>query len=367
MNSDSFEKPITVSSTKPNPERNPGLSQVNSIVLHEGPRARREVVHLPIHSSNTGEFKQHKITFRTLHNKTGQWETDPRKSFTLESEEEIRNAICFINAACDGSIPNVSGKSVLLTAPRGMDTTHIVEVVKSLSHEGKAGMLLELLHQAAQTPDLLKNLMAQAEANPAAFSEAAATLNLARFRQSYNELRKLIESSSREADCQRLLTQHPWMFGSEYSEIIDNRVLARGSQQDFVLRRTTDGFIEIVEIKTPLNGQSLFRCDESHKSHYAGSALSMVVGQVQNYIELIDAANYDIKYRDNLESSKIRAKIIIGRDGDEQQQKAIRRFNGHLHRIEIITFDQLSRVAAQVLNYLEALIPPTLSDDGIPF
>jgi hypothetical protein len=366
MTDDFSEKPIPVRSTKPNPERNPALPQVNSIVLYDGPRSRREVVHFPIHSTNTGEFKQHKITFRTLSKQKGVWQTEPSKSFTLESEDEIVAAIRFINAACDGSIPDTSGKSLLLTAPRGLDVTQIAEVVKSLSQEGKAGVLLELLHQATQTPDLLQTLIAQVEANPVAFAEAAASLNLARYRQSYNELLQLIESSGREADFQRLLTQQPWMFGSEYSEIISNRVLVRGSQQDFVLRRTTDGFIEIVEIKTPLDGQPLFRYDESHSSYYSGSALSMVIGQVQNYIDLIDVAAYELKYRDNLDSSKIRAKIIIGRDGDEEQQKAIRRFNGHLHRIEVLTFDQLSRVAARVLDYLQALIP-MFPDDDIPF
>jgi hypothetical protein len=39
------------------------------------------------------------------------------------------------------------------------------------------------------------------------------------------------------------------MFGSEYSERLENRVLTRGSQQDFVLRRTSDGYIELEEIK----------------------------------------------------------------------------------------------------------------------
>ncbi len=34
---------------------------------------------------------------------------------------------------------------------------------------------------------------------------------------------------------------------------------------------------------------------------------------------------------------KTRAKIIIGRSGDDKQLKAIRSLNGHLMRIEILT------------------------------
>ena len=46
-----------------------------------------------------------------------------------------------------------------------------------------------------------------------------------------------------------------------------------------------------------------------------------------------------------------------GRDGDEAQRHALRRFNGHLHRIEVLTFDQLSRTARRVVSYLEGLVP----------
>jgi hypothetical protein len=160
------------------------------------------------------------------------------------------------------------------------------------------------------------------------------------------------------------------MFGSEYSERLDNRNLTRGSQQDFVLRRTTDGYIELIEIKTPLEGSSLFRFDQSHRSYYAGQQLSMVIGQVQKYLEEIDAGRYEIKHRDQLDPNKVRAKIIIGRDVDDAQCQALRRFNGHLYRIEALTFDQLSRMAGQVIKYLEYLVPPTrrppFIDDDLP-
>ncbi len=47
------------------------------------------------------------------------------------------------------------------------------------------------------------------------------------------------------------------MFGSEYSELLDRRRITRDEQADFLLRRTTDGYIELIEIKTPLRGQPL--------------------------------------------------------------------------------------------------------------
>jgi hypothetical protein len=147
------------------------------------------------------------------------------------------------------------------------------------------------------------------------------------------------------------------MFGSEYSERLDRRIWVRDTQQDFVLRRTADGFIEVVEIKTPLVGRDLLRYDPSHKSFFAGPELSSVIGQVQKYIEDLDTDRTKIIAFDYEDTNKIRAKIIIGHDGSAEHQQALRRFNGHLHRIEVLTFDQLARIAGRVVSYLEELVP----------
>ncbi|HEV2606205.1 MAG TPA: Shedu anti-phage system protein SduA domain-containing protein [Microvirga sp.] len=353
------DEPFSIRSTTPDQERTPDIRQVDSLTLIELPRSRREIVHFAIHSRNTGEFKGHRIGFRTRHKVQGTWQPESAKSFTLETEEEIRAAVRFILAACEGSIPNIGGSFVVLPTPSDANTPGLQRAINALSQEGKANLLVEMLNQAAQTPELLENLMEQAARNPELFAEAAATLNLARYRQAHAGLNQLIETSNREQDFQRLLAEHPWMFGSEYSELLSNRNLVRGSQQDFVLRRTSDGYIELVEIKTPMEGRALFRFDDSHQSHYAGAALSMVIGQVQKYLEEVDAGRYEIRFRDNEDPNKVRAKIIIGRDGDEAQRQALRRFNGHLHRIEVLTFDHLSRTAGQVVSYLERLVPHT--------
>jgi hypothetical protein len=368
----SQDKPLAIRSTAPNQERNPDIRQVDSLLLSETPRSKREIVHYAIHSRNTGEFKGHRIGFRTRHKVQGNWQNDPAKSFTLETDEHIRAAVRFMLASCEGSIPNIGGNFLILPASGGENAAGLQRAINRLSEEGKSNLLIDLLNQASQTPELLENLMQHAARNPRIFAEAAATLNLARYRQAQAELLRLIETSSREHEFQKLLAQHPWMFGSEYSKVLSNRNLTRGSQQDFVLRRTTDGYIELVEIKTPLAGRDLFRFDDSHQSYYAGAALSEVIGQVQKYIEEIDASHYEIRVRDDEDVNKIRAKIIIGRDGDDAQRRALRRFNGHLHRIEILTFDELFRMARQVISYLESLIPhagrePTSDLDDPPF
>lgn len=153
-----------------------------------------------------------------------------------------------------------------------------------------------------------------------------------------------------------MLERHPWIFGSEYSELLDRRVWVRDQQQDFALRRTVDGYLEIVEIKTPLAGKTLFRYDRSHDCYVPQAELSQVVGQVIHYLDHFDANRNHIELNDSQRVNKIRAKIIIGRDGDERQQETLRRFNAHLHRMELFTFDQLLKIGRQVLSYLEEVV-----------
>jgi Domain of unknown function (DUF4263) len=172
------------------------------------------------------------------------------------------------------------------------------------------------------------------------------------------QLRQLIETDAPERAFQALLTSNPWMFGSDYSELLDRRHWTPDEQQDFMLRQTIDGFLEIVEIKTPLAGKPLFVSDPAHSTLYARSELTVVLGQVMHAIEKLDAEQYSIHARDDKDVRKIRAKIIIGRSGNTAQAEALRRLNGHLHRIEVVTFDQLVRIADQAVKALEQIIDP---------
>jgi len=166
----------------------------------------------------------------------------------------------------------------------------------------------------------------------------------------YQELKKLIENSiSEEKDYQNILSKNPWVFGSEYSELLERRVWTRDDKLDYMLRRTVDNYLEIVEIKTPIK-ESLFIYDQSHDSYHQCAKLSKVIGQVMRYITEIERSRDVILSKDKCDTLKIRATIIIGRDGNEKQQEALHNLNTHLYRIEIVTFDQLLRIAKRVLQ-----------------
>ncbi len=356
-------RPIIVQATETNNEEFPDLNGIKSTVLVRGPRVCKEVKYTKILNRHTGEVHHYALTLQTLRNKKGEWGYDEKNTITLSSEgdDEIQKLIDFLTVVRGEIVPEeTSGYLVVPTAENADYHQVIRENLVNLSAIGKGEVIAEVLALAATDSQLLDVLLERAEGAPQLFSGAAAALNLATYRVAVEKLTKLIQSSERvsEATFQNHLTENPWMFGSEYSELLDRRRWTRDEIQDFVVRRTTDGFVELIEIKTPLTGKSLFLYDTSHKSYYPSAELSKVIGQVQNYIEKLDADRHAIKANDDEDTCKIRAKIIIGRDEDIEQIKALRRLNSHLHRIEIITFDQLQRIAERVLGYLEKVLSP---------
>jgi hypothetical protein len=171
--------------------------------------------------------------------------------------------------------------------------------------------------------------------------------------QSLARLEALITEDAKEEAFQHLLEKNWWMFGNEYGGLLGKRELALGTQQDFIARRTADGFLEIIEIKRPLNGKDLiYKTNQgSHsRSHYR-QELSDAMAQVIDYIDELENNKLSIYYKEKEEVGKIRAKIIIGRDGSEEQKRSLRNLNGSLHGIEILTYDHLLRVAKKSLEY----------------
>ena len=110
-----------------------------------------------------------------------------------------------------------------------------------------------------------------------------AAVNYGRYRTALTHFQEMVDDNLPEPDYQKFLKENHWLFGSEYSELIDKRTLTVGQQLDFPLRRTVDGYIEVIEIKTTLNGESGFKWDSSHNNYYPGSAIYKHMSQILNY------------------------------------------------------------------------------------
>lgn len=341
--------------------RNPDIRMSDYVVLKSGPRAHKVATHWTIVDRNTGELHHHAIKIETYRKTRDGWFWDEEHSITLgdSEEDELTPLATFLAAILNAELPSDAGRYLVVPlSDESVSNESIRRLLDAVSSGGKAAVIAESLAIARGNPDVLCELAKSTVDDPQASKVAVATINMARFTSDLQELERLVAINASEAAFQGHLTERHWIFGSEYSELLDRRRWTRDEQQDFVVRRTADNFLEIIEIKTPLDGKDLFLEDPSHHTFYPRSELSAVVGQVTHYLEKLDTNRQAIRFEDGEDVNKIRAKVIIGRDGDANQVAALRRLNGHLHRIEILTFDQLIRIGRHVLASLEAVLLP---------
>lgn len=185
------------------------------------------------------------------------------------------------------------------------------------------------------------------------FEELGLRAILHRYKSAATELQNIIRDTEKhELDFQIFLEKNPWVFGTEYGSKLERRTFTRDDQNDFVFERTTDRFLELIEIKTPLHGKHALNWDKSRKCFFPSSPLAMAIGQVSHYLQKMDDSRSLIAMNDQQDPLKVRGRIIIGRDEDIERTKALRTLNGNLHRIEIITYDQLLRTARRVIGLI---------------
>ena len=345
--------------------KNPNVGRVVSMVLKPGPRAYRVATLYEIVDPSTNEHHHWCLKINSFdRSKSKGWSFKPTASVSLDDDgtSELGKLADFIQAAQAGRLAEPTGDYQLIPA------TQIDTIRTLLKFARKA--------DSAQRMRVVRTLLASLDVESVSPAEwvqvfeagsdgirhaVAVSSRLAEYRRVREEVAGLVSrADASEQDFQRVLGQHPWLFGSEYSELLTRRNWTRDDRLDFMLRRTADDYLEIVEIKTPIL-QPLFRYDPSHDSYAPSAPLSAAVGQVVRYIEEVERQRDAILAKDGCDTLKIRARLIIGRDVDANQKAALRSFNGHLHRLEVVTFDQLLRIADRVLSVFEEKLARTAS------
>ena len=104
----------------------------------------------------------------------------------------------------------------------GDQLTALQELIHVAPLTGKAHALVQSIQAVSDEPDSLERLAQFAAASPQA-AIATATLNFAWYNQALEELERLIDANALEADFQRRLGDSHWLFGTEYTELLDLR------------------------------------------------------------------------------------------------------------------------------------------------
>lgn len=204
---------------------------------------------------------------------------------------------------------------------------------------------------------------------------------IAQRRETVAKLRALAESSATtESDLQQLMGDAYWLFGGRYVGIADWRSIGPLDQHDIPLL-CADGTLHIVELKGP-NIPGLVR---RHRNHWiVGGPVHEAASQAMNYLRTLDehGAALETTYRKEFgvdyDMRRAFATVVIGhpahvRDADAHViDQALRSYNAHLSRVEIITYATLLDTAERALVFEDtareghAIGDPSPRDNGNP-
>lgn len=353
-----------------------GKSNVKTVTqadLKDGPQAYRIATLLELINPKTQEFHHYTLKIDQFNKTKTAWTYKPDRSVLLDGKkpDEIEKLYNFLHTAYKKKLGDISGEVHLISATDYAALENIYKAVNKIDDSDKLELVGKLLSKLDEDNSSISSFVKAFEnSNDETIQHIATASRLLEYSKSLDKLKELVRNpNSKESDFQKHLKINPWMFGSEYSEILSKRTWTRDDNLDYMLRRTVDGYLEIVEIKTAFS-DALFLHDSSHDSYYSSSKLSPVIGQVIRYIEEVERNRDSIIAKDKADTLKIRARVIVGRDGNKEHQAALRNFNAHLHQIEIITYDQLIRIADRVLSMFDVEVLPQQNDeldDEIPF
>ena len=348
--------------------RNPNVGEVFQVALKEGPRAFKIATVFEILDPKTGQLHHHHLRMDHIDRKKGGWFAKPEKSFRCD-DEEIDKLGLFLAALNGGHLTGRSGDLHVVDAQDYEQLANLLGALDRLPAHDRLELTKGLLSRFdGEGPSLTEFVKVFETARPDLTSTIAAAARLVEYEAAIAKLEELIENpDTKEAALQEHLGSNSWMFGSEYSQLLERRHWTRDDNLDYMLRRTVDGFLEIVEIKRA-NVAPLFNHDSSHDSYYPAASLSKVIGQTIRYIGETERQRDAILAKDGEETLKVRARIIIGRDGDQDQLRSLKALNAHLNQIEIMTFDQLVRVARRVVAvFREHEAPGAEEEVELPF
>ena len=156
---------------------------------------------------------------------------------------------------------------------------------------------------------------------------------------------------------QKWIYNNNWLFGVNYQKPIEKiKINITGIIPDYLFP-TLDGFVDILEIKLPVN--QVINEDTSHIGSWKWSSeTNVAIGQVVNYLGEIDRMRLEIEknikteYGYDISLLKPRAYILIGdsSDWDGGKKEGLRKMNHALHGIEVLTYKDLLDRGNQAIN-----------------
>jgi hypothetical protein len=184
--------------------------------------------------------------------------------------------------------------------------------------------------------------------------------NITYFRTKLDEFKSRLKSELHETkgsnSWQKWIYDNNWLFGIKYHPPIQKEKIGFDQIPDFLFP-TTDGFLDILDIKKP--SFDVINEDISHPGAFQWSRnTNQAIGQVVNYIHEIETHHREIQerikenYSINTHVIKPRAFILIGNSSDweEKKMRSLRKLNYSLHGIDVITYSDLLNRGQEIID-----------------
>lgn len=159
-------------------------------------------------------------------------------------------------------------------------------------------------------------------------------------------LRTVAENpNATEADLQGALEGQHWIFGGRFVGEAARRRLIPGDEVDIPLIRG-DGALHIVELKRSMSlGGPLLK--RYRNAWVPTAAVHDAVAQAVNYLVGLDENRHRIREEFGIETRRASAVVLIGHPGlqpevpEDEVNEALRIFNSHINRVEVLTYKDL--------------------------
>ena len=166
------------------------------------------------------------------------------------------------------------------------------------------------------------------------------------------ELQEKLQEEQPERYWQEWFTRNKWVLGSDFAQIVDERVIDTENIADYIMK-SYDGFVDLVEIKKP-NGLPFWASTKDHGNYVPSVDLTKAITQCLNYIYAIELEANSTKFARRIGSRVIKPRciLIFGRsyDWNDEQREAYRILNAAYNQVSILTYDHISERAQNVLG-----------------
>ncbi len=180
-------------------------------------------------------------------------------------------------------------------------------------------------------------------------------LSVEKMKLNIERLKSIMSSEYKnEVEIQKFLKENLWMFGNDYSFIIEDNTINAKNILD-IMPKTSENYADIIEVKLP--NEKLFNWDPSHSNLYPTSHLTKAISQTQNYIFELEKKMTDDDYKEIRECNIVRPKgiILFGscEELSKEEKNYLRLLNSSYTNITILTYQQLLEKALTTINILK--------------